>query len=95
MAKAAKTEQNRLIPSPKELQKALKQSADRAQRLATALSGFTPYTKAKTNAAKESRLSLTPKELERALKVSADRAQRLAAAFALTVPGIKVKAAKR
>ena len=91
----AKTEQNRLIPSPKELQKALKQSADRAQRIASALNGFTPYTKAKTNAVKESRLSLTPKELERALKVSADRAQRLAATFGLTVPGIKVKAAKR
>ena len=94
MAETAKTQQNRLIPSPKELQKALKQSADRAQRIATAFNGCTPYAKVKAKAANESRLSLTPKELETALKVSADRAQRLAAAFSLTVPGIKAKAVK-
>jgi hypothetical protein len=94
MAETAKTQQNRLIPSPEELQKVLKQSADRAQRIATALSGWKPYAKVKTNAATEGRLSLTPKELEKALKVSADRAQRLAAAFGLTVPGIKAKAVK-
>jgi hypothetical protein len=94
MAETAKTQQNRLIPSPKELQKALKQSADQARRIATALNGWKPYSKVKANAAEESRLSLTPKELEKALKVSADRAQRLAAAFSLTVPGIKAKAVK-
>ena len=94
MAETAKTQQNRLIPSPKALQKALKQSADRAQRIATALSGWKPYPKVKINAATESRLSLTPKELEKALKVSANRAQRLAAAFGLTVPSIKTKTVK-
>jgi hypothetical protein len=94
MAETAKTQQNRLIPSPEELQKALKQSADRAQRIAAAFSGCMPYPKVKTNAAKESRLSLTHKELEKALKLSADRAQRLAAAFGLRVPGIKAKTVK-
>jgi hypothetical protein len=94
MAETAKTQKNHLIPSPKELQKALKQSADRAQRIAAAFSGCKPYPKAKTNDAKVSRLSLTPKELEKALKLSANRAQRLAAAFGLIVPGIKTKAMK-
>jgi hypothetical protein len=94
MAETEKTQQNRLIPSPKELQKALKQSAEKARRMAAAFNGCKPYPKAKTNAAKEGRLSLTPKELEKALKLSADRAQRLAAAFGLTVPSIKAKAVK-
>jgi hypothetical protein len=94
MAETAKTQQNRLIPSPKELQKALKQSVEQAQRIAAAFSGCKPYPKVKTNAEKVSRLSLTPKELEKALKLSADRAQRLATAFRLTVPGIKTKAVK-
>jgi hypothetical protein len=94
MIETAKAQQNRLIPSPKALQKALRQSADRAQRIATALAGCMPYPKAKTNAAREGRLSLTPKELEKALKLSADRAQRLAAAFGVKVPGIKAKAVK-
>lgn len=94
MAETTKTEQKRLIPSPKALQKALKQSADRAQSIAAAFSGCKPYPKVKTNAAKEGRLSLTPKELEKALKLSADRAQRLAAAFGLKVPSMKPKAAK-
>jgi len=37
MAQAAKAHQNRLIPSPKELDKALTLSADRARRMADAV----------------------------------------------------------
>lgn len=50
MAKTAKTEQNHLAPltpSPKALQKALKQSAERAQRLAAAFGLIVPGIKAK------------------------------------------------
>ena len=36
MAQAAKPDQNRLMPSPKELDKALTLSADRARRMAEA-----------------------------------------------------------
>lgn len=48
MAETAKTQQNRLIPSPKVLQKALKQSADQAQRLADAFGATVPRLKVKT-----------------------------------------------
>ena len=47
MAETAKTQQNRLIPSPKELQKALKQSAEQAQRMAAAFGVTVPYAKTK------------------------------------------------
>jgi uncharacterized protein YggE len=50
MAKTAKTEQNPLAPrtlSPKALQKALKQSAEQAQRLAAAFGLTVPGIKTK------------------------------------------------
>jgi hypothetical protein len=50
MAKTTKTEQNHLAPltpSPKALQKALKQSAEQAQRLAAAFGLPVPGIKAK------------------------------------------------
>ncbi len=47
MAGTAKTQQNHLIPSPRELQKALKQSAEQAQRMAAAFGVAVPYAKAK------------------------------------------------
>ena len=47
MAKPAKTQQSRLTPSPKALQKALAQSAEQAQRLAAAFGVTVPYAKVK------------------------------------------------
>ena len=44
MAQAAKTNQNRLIPSPKELDAALTLSADRARRMANAFGLKVPGT---------------------------------------------------
>ena len=43
MAQTAKTRQPRLTPTPKALQKALEQSAQRAQRLADAHGLVVPY----------------------------------------------------
>lgn len=48
MAQTAKTQQNRLTPSPKALQKALEQSARRAQKLADAFGVVVPGIKPKT-----------------------------------------------
>jgi uncharacterized protein YggE len=45
--KAAKTQPSRLMPSPKALQKALKQSAQQAQRLADAFGVVVPSMKHK------------------------------------------------
>lgn len=45
MAKTAKTQSNRLTPSPKALQKALEQSARRAQKLADAFGVTVPTIK--------------------------------------------------
>ncbi|OIQ69566.1 hypothetical protein GALL_488320 [mine drainage metagenome] len=47
MAQTAKTQQSRLTPSPKALQKALKQSAKQAQRLADAFGVTVPSIKPK------------------------------------------------
>ena len=47
MEKAAKTQPSRLMPSPKALQKALKQSAQQAQRLADAFGVVVPSIKPK------------------------------------------------
>jgi uncharacterized protein YggE len=47
MEKAAKTQPSRLMPSPKALQKALKQSAQQAQRLADAFGVTVPSIKHK------------------------------------------------
>ena len=48
MAKTAKTQTSRLMPSPKALQKALEQSAQQAQRLADAVGVVVPSIKRKT-----------------------------------------------
>lgn len=45
MAQTAKTQQSRLTPSPKALQKALEQSATQAQRLADAFGVTVPFVK--------------------------------------------------
>jgi len=47
MAQTAKTQQSRLTPSPKALQKALEQSAKQAQRLADAFGVTVPSIKPK------------------------------------------------
>jgi uncharacterized protein YggE len=47
MAKTAKTQPSRLMPSPKALQKALEQSARQAQRLADAFGVTVPSIKPK------------------------------------------------
>jgi hypothetical protein len=47
MAQTAKTQPNRLTPSPKALQKALEQSAKQAQRLADAYGVVVPSIKRK------------------------------------------------
>jgi uncharacterized protein YggE len=47
MAKTAKTQPSRLMPSPKALQKALAQSAKQAQRLADAFGVTVPSIKPK------------------------------------------------
>ncbi len=47
MAQTAKTQQSRLTPSPKALQKALEQSARQAQRLADAFGMVVPGVKPK------------------------------------------------
>ena len=47
MAQIAKTQQHRLTPSPKALQKALEQSAKQAQRMADAFGVVVPTVKAK------------------------------------------------
>jgi uncharacterized protein YggE len=47
MAKTAKTQQSRLTPSPKALQKALEKSARQAQKLADAFGVTVPYVKPK------------------------------------------------
>lgn len=47
MAKTAKTQQRRLTPSPKALQKALEQSAKQAQRTADAFGLVVPSIKPK------------------------------------------------
>ena len=47
MAQTTKTQQSRLTPSPKALQKALEQSARRAQKLADAFGVTVPYVKPK------------------------------------------------
>lgn len=47
MAQTAKTQQSRLMPSPKALQKALEQSAKQAQRLADAFGLVVPSIKPK------------------------------------------------
>ena len=49
MAKTAKTQPSRLMLSPKELQKALEQSAKQAQRLADAFGVVVPSIKPKTS----------------------------------------------
>lgn len=49
--KVAQTQQSRLMPSPKALEKALKQSAERAHRLAAAFGVVVPSIKPKTRAA--------------------------------------------
>jgi hypothetical protein len=51
MAQTAKTQPNRLTPSPKALQKALEQSAKQAQRLADAYGVVVPTIKKKRPAA--------------------------------------------
>jgi len=48
MEKAAKSQQSRLTPSPKALQKALEQSAKQAQRLADAFGVTVPSIKPKS-----------------------------------------------
>jgi uncharacterized protein YggE len=48
MAQTAKAPQNRLMPSPKVLQKALEKSAKQAQRLADAFGVTVPSVKPKT-----------------------------------------------
>jgi hypothetical protein len=48
MVQTAKTQPNRLTPSPKVLQKALAQSAKQAQRLADAFGVVVPSIKPKT-----------------------------------------------
>jgi len=53
MAATKKTQQNRLTPTPKALQKALEQSADHARRLADAFGVVVPY--AKRTAARRAR----------------------------------------
>jgi hypothetical protein len=47
MAKTKQTQQNRLTPTPKALQKALEQSAERAQKMADAFGLVVPYSKSK------------------------------------------------
>lgn len=47
MAQPKKTQQNRLTPTPKALQKALEQSADQARRMADAFGVVVPYAKPK------------------------------------------------
>jgi uncharacterized protein YggE len=48
MAQTAKSQQHRLTPSPKALQKALEQSAKQAQKLADAFGVIVPGIKPKT-----------------------------------------------
>jgi uncharacterized protein YggE len=48
MAQTSKTQQSRLTPSPKALQKALEKSARQAQRLADAFGVTVPFVKPKT-----------------------------------------------
>jgi hypothetical protein len=48
MAKTAKTQQSRLTPTPKELDKALEKSAKQALALATAFGATVPYARVKT-----------------------------------------------
>ncbi len=48
MAQTKKTQQNRLTPTPKALQKALEQSAKQAQKMADAFGLVVPYSKPKT-----------------------------------------------
>jgi hypothetical protein len=55
MAQAAKAHQNRLIPSPKELDKALTLSADRARRMADAFGLKVPGNAPKAVKKKKSR----------------------------------------
>ena len=50
MAQTAKTQQHRLTPSPKALQKALEQSAKQAQRMADAFGLTVPGIKPKNTA---------------------------------------------
>jgi hypothetical protein len=47
MAQTKQTQQNRLTPTPKALQKALEQSAKQAQRMADAFGLVVPYAKPK------------------------------------------------
>lgn len=47
MAKTKQTQQNRLTPTPKALQKALEQSAKQAQKMADAFGLVVPYSKPK------------------------------------------------
>ena len=49
MAQTAKTQQNRLTPSPKALQKALAQSAQQAHKLAAAFGMTVPGIKLKSS----------------------------------------------
>ena len=49
MAQTAKTQQNRLTPSPKALQKALAQSAQQAHKLAAAFGMTVPGIKPKSS----------------------------------------------
>lgn len=55
MAQTAKTQPNRLTPSPKALQKALEQSAKQAQRLADAYGVAVPGIKRKETTHSSSR----------------------------------------
>jgi hypothetical protein len=47
MAQTKQTQQNRLTPTPKALQKALEQSAKQAQKMADAFGLVVPYSKPK------------------------------------------------
>ena len=54
MAQTAKTQKNRLTPSPQALKKALEQSAKQAQRLADAFGVTVPFVKPKTTGSSRS-----------------------------------------
>jgi uncharacterized protein YggE len=60
MAQTAKTQQGRLTPSPKALQKALEQSARQAQKLADAFGVTVPYAKPKTTGSARGHGDQTP-----------------------------------
>ena len=63
MAKTAKIQTSRLMPSPKALQKALEQSAQQAQRLADAFGVVVPSIKPKTPSSASAKLDEVKRQI--------------------------------